>query len=270
MLDLILPQLKKPPPYRGYFSYSAIRTYQGCPLRYFFKYALGLPETTVAANLLFGIGIHAALEAHFRAMLAGEVLSLDELLGAFWDGWEARRAPEICFGRGEDLSTVGVMAERMLRAFLASDAATPQGTILGIEEEIRGPVFRNLPDLLARLDLIIDVGDALVVTDFKTSRSQWDWDQVANSADQLLLYSELVQSLADGKPVRLEFLVMTKTKAPSVLRHPVVYEQRQVDRTRRVVEHVWHAIECEHFYPAPSPIQCSTCPFRVPCARWDG
>ena len=63
--------------------------------------------------------------------------------------------------------------------------------VVGIEEELRGPVFRQMPDLLARLDLIVDAGDALKVSDFKTSRTQWDEDQVTNSADQLLLYSEL-------------------------------------------------------------------------------
>jgi RecB family exonuclease len=233
MLKLFQAPRSVPPPYRDYLSYSAIRTYQGCPLRYFFRYILGLPETMVAANLLIGVGIHAALEAHFRALIVGEALSHDELLGAFWGGWERRGAPEICFGKGEDLSTMGTMAARMLRAFLASDAAKAKGRIIGIEEELRGPVLGDLPDLVARLDLIVDAGDALVITDFKTSRSQWDQDQVINIADQLLLYSELVHPFADGRPVRLEFVVLTKTKIPSVTRHPVEYDPRQVERTKR-------------------------------------
>ena len=65
MLDLLGQQ--KPPP-RDYLSYSAIRTYQGCPLRYYFRYIAGLPENIVASSLLFGIGMHAALEAHFSRL----------------------------------------------------------------------------------------------------------------------------------------------------------------------------------------------------------
>jgi putative RecB family exonuclease len=270
VVELLQPPQQKPPPYRDYLSFSAIRTYQGCPLKYFFKYVQGLPETMVAANLLLGIGVHAALEAHFRAMLIGETLTLDELLAAFWQGWEARWASEICFGKGEDLSTVGGLADRMLRAFLGSDVAKAKGRIIGIEEELRGPVFGDLPDLLARLDLIVDDGDALTVTDFKTSRGVWDQDQVINSADQLLLYSDLVRPLADGRQIRLEFIVLTKTKVPSVMRYPVEFDPRQVERTKRTVEHVWRAIQGEHFYPSPSPMQCPTCPFRQPCANWKG
>ena len=50
----------------------------------------------------------------------------------------------------------------MLRAFLASEMALPRGAVIGVEEELRGPVLGgDLPDLLARLDLIIDSGNRL-------------------------------------------------------------------------------------------------------------
>ena len=270
MLDLLETQQQKPPHRRDYLSFSAIRTYQGCPLRYAFRYVEGLPETFVAASLLFGAGIHAALEAHYRALLAGdEVLGMDELLGAFWGSWEARQAPEIRFAKGEDLSIVGRLAERLIKAFMASNLASPKGTIIGVEEELRGPLVEGLPDLLGRVDLIVEEPDALVITDFKTARTSWNEDQVEGAADQLLLYHELVRPLADDKPVRLEFMVLTKTKSPSVARHLVAYNPRQVERTKRIVENVWHAMECEHFYPIPS-CQCASCPFRSPCGKWQG
>lgn len=260
---------KNLPSKRDYLSYSAVRTYLQCPLRYMFRYVQGLPEKLVAASLLFGSGIHAALEAHFRALMIGEVLGLDELLGAFLETWDSRQPDEIRFGKGEDLESIANTAERMLHAFLVSDLAKPKGRIIGVEEELRGPVFSDLPDLLARLDLIVDTGDAVAVTDFKSSRSQWDADQAVNAADQLLLYSELVHDIADGRPIRLEFMVFTKTKVPSITSFPIEYDRRHVARTKRIVEGVWHAIECQHFYPNPS-YQCATCPFRKPCSEWKG
>src|SRR5437588_10919614 len=54
---------------RDYISFSAIRTYQTCPLRYYFKYVAGLPEESVAAALVFGSAIHRAIEHHFRALM---------------------------------------------------------------------------------------------------------------------------------------------------------------------------------------------------------
>ncbi len=41
------PQARPPPPrskVRDYISYSAIKTYQECPLKYFFRYIAGLPD----------------------------------------------------------------------------------------------------------------------------------------------------------------------------------------------------------------------------------
>ena len=91
-----------------------------------------------------------------------------------------------------------------------------------------------------------------------------------DSAEQLLLYSELARDFAPGKRVRLEFAVLTKTKEVTIDRHTAAAEPAQVGRIKRVVERVWRAIEAEHFYPAPSPMNCSGCPYRGPCSKWCG
>jgi len=87
-----LPQVKqeRPPP-RDYLSYSSIRTYQGCPQKWFFKYIAGLPEELVSASLVFGSALHASLEHHFRELLAGnEPPTIEELLTAYDREWSAR------------------------------------------------------------------------------------------------------------------------------------------------------------------------------------
>ena len=125
-------------------------------------------------------------------------------------------------------------------------------------------------DLLARIDLLVDDGDSLILTDLKTARSRWSNDQVQDSAGQLLLYHELAKPIADGRPIRLAFAVITKTKTPEVCRHKVWADPRQIDRMKRIVETVWKAIEAGIFYPSPSPMQCPTCPFRAECRSWSG
>jgi CRISPR/Cas system-associated exonuclease Cas4 (RecB family) len=93
---------------------------------------------------------------------------------------------------------------------------------------------------------------------------------VNDSSPQLLLYSEIAQSLADGKPLRLEFAVLTKTKTPELAIHPVAIGPSQVERTKRLAERVWRAIQAGHFYPNPSPLNCGNCPYRGPCRAWRG
>jgi putative RecB family exonuclease len=225
----------------------------------------------VAASLVFGSSFHSALEFHFRELLMGNAApSLDTLLDVFWQEWESRGSAEITFPRGEGLTSFAGLAERMLRAFRASNLALPSGTIIGVEEELRGELVPGLPDVLARVDLMVDSGDALIVTDFKTARTAWSAHQVDDWGGQLLMYHELARPLADGRPLKLVFVVFTKTRIPLVTLHPVKVDDHQLERTRRVVETVWRAIEGEHFYPAPSPLNCPGCPFRDACRAWRG
>lgn len=238
-------------------------------MKYFFRYVAKLPEETVSAALIFGSAIHGAVEHHFNELLAGNPApDLDTLLAEYQAAWSARQDVPVRFGKGDTIDSLGQLAERMIVAFQQSDFAKGEGTIIGVEEELRRSVVPGCPDLLARVDLIVESEEALTVVDLKTARSRWSQAQVDSSAEQLLLYSELARELVPGKEVRLQFAVVTKAKAPSVDCHQVVADPARIDRTKRTVERVWQAIESGTFYPAPSPMNCSTCPFQEPCRRW--
>jgi len=256
---------------RDYISWSAISTYRSCPLRYFFRYCERLPEECVSASLVFGGAIHAAVQYWFEQLMAGHVEpDLDTQLDVYRDAWRERETAEVLFSKGDNANTLGALAERMLAAFRASQFARPAGMILGVEEQLRSPIIPGCPDVLARVDLIVDEGDALLVTDLKTARCRWTQHQAEDAAEQLLLYGELVNGMIRGRPVRLEFAVITKTKDPAVDRRVVVVDQRRIDQTRQTVGRVWRAIEGQHFYPSPSPSQCPTCEFREACRKWSG
>ena len=256
---------------RDYLSHSAITTYQSCSLRYFFKYVVGLPEGAVSANLIFGGAIHSSIEAHFRELIEGNPAPpLDHLHQAYRDKFDECQPDRIRFGRGTDRVSLDAMALRILAAFQASDLANVAGRVVGIEEELRGEVIPGVPQILARIDLLVDVGDAIVITDFKTARSPWSRAQADDAAGQLLLYHELVEPLADGRPVRLEFAVVTKAKSPKLTRHFVPVDQEKIERMKLIVRRVWDGIRNGLFYPSPSPTNCGTCPFTRECREWKG
>jgi hypothetical protein len=85
------------------------------------------------------------------------------------------------------INSIGELAERLLRTFQANDFSRPTGRIIAVEEELRGPLIPGLPDLLARVDLLVETEEALEITDFKTSGSAWGGEQVTDAASQLLL-----------------------------------------------------------------------------------
>jgi len=256
---------------RDYISYSALSLYQSCPLRFYFRYIAGLPERTISASLVFGSAIHRAVEHHFNEIMAGcEPPTLEALVGEYDRHWQDNDVSTIKFGNADDLDSLGRLARRMLAAFQMSKLAQPVGHIIGVEEEMRGRVVAGCPDLLGRIDLLEETDDELIVTDFKTARSRWSQTQVQDATPQLLLYSEIVRPLAPRKRLRLQFAVLSKAKEPSAELHVVAAEPRQVTRTKRIVERVCQAIDHGMFYPAPSPMSCPSCAFRVQCRAWSG
>jgi CRISPR/Cas system-associated exonuclease Cas4 (RecB family) len=181
--------------------------------------------------------------------------------------WTERDA-ELNLFEQDERATLADTAARMLAAFQAHDMARPTGQILAVEETLRGPVIPGLPDLLGRVDLFVEERDALVIHDWKTSRSRWTTEQVEDAAEQLLLYAELARDFAAGKPVQLAFSVLTKTKTVNIDQHVLSVVPQQTDRMKRAVEKVWRAIQAQHFYPSPSLLGCAGCPFREPCQAW--
>jgi RecB family exonuclease len=259
------------PTNRDYISFSAINAYRRCPLSYFFRYVVGLPEETLSSNLVFGAAVHRAVEHHFCELLAGSPPpTLDRLLDEYQAEWASREPGHVRYGKDESTDSLNALASRMLAKFQQSEVAQPLGTILAVEERLRGPIIPGLPDLLGIVDLIVESAEELKVIDWKTSRARWSQDQIEDSTEQLLLYSQSISDFAPGKRIRIEFAVLTKTKEVSIDRHSTVALPTQIERTKRMVERVWRAIEAEHFYPVPSPMNCAGCPFREPCRRWPG
>jgi putative RecB family exonuclease len=256
---------------RDYVSWSALSTFRTCPLKYKFRYVDGLPEESVSAALVFGSGIHAAIEEHFQAILAGDPMpDVDKLMFAYRSAWLPHDPDVIQFGSKDTRQTLDDLAARMLRAFLASPVAGVNGRVLGVEEEIRGVLVEGMPDLYGRVDLLTEDSDTLTVTDIKTSRGKWSDEQVEDSGEQLLLYSKLASEISPGKKVMTRFLVLTKTKEPVIEEHVREVEPGNVNRVLAGAERVWRAIESGVFYPAPSAMACAGCGYRAACRAWGG
>lgn len=253
---------------RPSLSYTSIATYQSCPLKWYFRYVVGLPEERKPASLVFGSAIHAALQRHFEGILvAGRPPPFQDLIEAYQLAWNAE-ADDVALGVGETCQSLEALAVKILRVFQRSDLALPVGRVQAVEEELIGEISPECPPLLARLDLAVESDDAIVITDFKTARSRWSAMQVEDAATQLFIYHELARSFADERPIRVQFAIFTKCREPQVDVLRVETSPQQIERVRRIVERVWNAIDSEHFYPAPSLMTCTGCAHRGACRTW--
>ncbi len=258
---------------RDYLSYSAISTYQKCPLRYYFVYVAGLEPEFKSSSLVFGGVIHKAIEHHFNALFEGsDPPSLDALVGVFKEAWRSETGVPVRYGKGESEKSLRDLASRMLTAFQSSGVSQLDTSLLAVEEEFRGPVIEGCPDLLGRLDLVGLAEDHIRITDFKTARASWNPEAVRQATPQQMLYVELVKPLAAAfdLPIRIDWVVLTKTKNPAVEKHSLAPCPRRIAWTKSMVRRVWDAISAGHFYPSPSNMNCPSCPFRKTCDQWEG
>ena len=185
---------------RDYTSWSALSTFRSCPLRYKFRYIDGLPEEFVSAALVFGTGIHTAIEQHFQAILSGDRLpSTDQLMFAYRAAWLPYAPDAVRYASKDTRTSLDALACRMLKAFQRSSLSSVTGRVLGVEEELRGQLAEGMPDLLGRVDLLTEDDDRLLVTDIKTSPSRWSTEQVEDSGEQLLLYAKLAADIGPAK-----------------------------------------------------------------------
>ena len=96
---------------RDYASWSAISTFRQCPLKYKFRYIDGLPEESVSSALVFGTGMHSAIEQHFQAVLSGEEQpDLERLMFAYRSAWLPHDPAEIQFGSTETRASLDALA----------------------------------------------------------------------------------------------------------------------------------------------------------------
>ena len=258
---------------RDFVSWSQLSTFRQCQLRYKFRYLDKVEPEFVASSLLLGSSIHGAIEFHHRKLLEfDQPATPDEMLGAFWEEWKARSdsSPKVRFGSKEDVNTVGRLAESMLTTFLADECSVSNGSVVCIEESLSGKLIAERPNFLGIVDLAYLADDRLVVRDYKTSRSRWNQAMAVGSSGQLGLYCELAKALAPECRIEAEFVVITKTKSPTIETFAASVNQSQLDRTLLVAERTMDAIDAGNFYPHRSQMNCHSCPYRSACAAWDG
>ncbi|MFN3166138.1 MAG: RecB family exonuclease [Phycisphaeraceae bacterium] len=259
---------------RPHMSYSEVKTFQRCPLKWRYQYVDRASYEQTSAALLLGIGIHASIELYFHSVFAADMLpSLDELLLAFDAAWgEQSGDVPVVYARGQDKVSLREQARAMLGVFLASEHATPPGRLIGLEESFQVRLDPALPDLAGRIDMISydEEGGRLLITDYKTSRSVWSRANAEEQATQLRLYARGCEQMARdlGAGLALRFIVITKTKSPKIEAIDINATHGPIDREIDVLKRVFAAMQSGVVYPAPSPLNCSGCPFAKRCEEW--
>ena len=256
-------------------SFSQIKKYAACPLQW--RLSREYEPAFTPAGLVFGSGFHAAVEAFYRARMAGRVTGLDELLNAFALHWaketSAGKPPVRFTAKLENADGMLDLAARMLAVFLAS---VRSGEVVAVEEPFAVTIAPDLPSVVGRMDLVEVRQDddgihRLHLVDLKTATRRPTVD--ALDADQLLLYALAAEQAgwaeSLGLPLALRFDVVTKkATTPEFVCVPVTATRHDSTRLVEKIRQIDHAMRSGVCYPAPS-WACASCGYTASqCTEW--
>lgn len=246
-------------------SPSQVRTFLGCPARWWYKYALGLPDPP-GAPFVRGRVVHRVAEVYFRAKLHGAEPDADDLETPFEEAWDAA-CSEASFAADEDVDALKSQTAHLSRMYIDQVASEVEPAIFDGHPAIEIPVQGTIAGVPVRG--IIDLIDASWrIVDLK-SAARTPSGVSTDYAMQVATY-RMIAPRASGL-VRLDTLVATKT--PKIVRQDYQVSHADVRHCQAVYPMVREAMRSGVYLPNRGSNLCSRkhCNFVETCeAQWGG
>ncbi len=268
-------------PANGALSYSAVRTYTECPLRYKFLYIDQLPEAP-HGYFSFGRTVHSVLEELLKPLVvpaarrlpdgerqrtldefppgstlpsrAGQLPGLSTMLSWYHDKWVGDG-----YNSAEEEARYRTLGAELLTAYWERISQTPPAPV-AVEQHLEA-TWEGVPvhGYLDRIDRTS--GGGLEIIDYKTSRELSQND--VRESDQLTVYQVLVESNYTEPVERLTLYHLrgqTALSAPRRVPEAVGVVRDRVGRT-------YDGIRSSSYEPTPGR-HCSRCEFKPMCPEF--
>jgi len=247
---------------RNLFSFSRLKAFDQCPLRYRFRYLKGLKEAFRSIESHLGNAVHDVLEWLYRERSAGGEPTVEQALDRLAAAWDARwEDGKVAVIRVADDASLYLRRGREMvtayhgRVFLHDRSAT-----VSLEERLSvrlsdRVVFTGFADRIGRTER-----GTLFVVDYKTSSREGNGDDFSEGL-QAPLYAAALLERHREEPVCLA--------GYHYLRHGST-SWRKVDRDGagrvqgRFLEKAERALDATEF-PARPGILCAWCGFNHLC-----
>ncbi|MDD3861817.1 MAG: UvrD-helicase domain-containing protein [Candidatus Gracilibacteria bacterium] len=243
------PIFDLPPFKRKTLSYSQFDTFKTCPLKYSYRYMIGVPSPqSHAAN--FGSSIHDTLNQLYKMLKFGKKVNLEilaELYEKNWSpyGYESVEHEEIRKKQGLDLLTEFFKKNSepwIVPAFLEQPFSIKVGDF-------------TISGRIDRIDRLSD--GTFEVIDYKTGRSK---DNVNLNKDlQLSIYALACRDVLKIPVSKLSLYYLENNEKSSTER-----SAQQIDDVKGEIQGYILDMQTSKFNPTPGFL-CSFCDYRVIC-----
>jgi putative RecB family exonuclease len=244
------------------YSYSKLNTYCTCPLQYRFRYIDKLRvEVAPSVEAFMGSRVHDALERLYRQVGHGRVPTLDDVVAAYNERWDAERPGDLRIV-DEDLDEAAYRdaGRRCLELYCRRHAPFDEGIVLGLEEGFQISLENGIV-LNGFIDRLMKTEDGVYeVHDYKTSQ-RLPTPEKARADEQGGWYALAVRRrFPHVRAVRLVWHYLRHDEELRSERTPEEAEALERDIVRRV-----RAIEAAAEFPAHESALCDWCDYFGMC-----
>jgi DNA helicase-2/ATP-dependent DNA helicase PcrA len=236
-----------------HLSFRQLDDYETCPLKYRYVHRLRVP-LLAHHRVVYGSAVHQAVQAYFRARLAGSAFGEEDVVRAFRSAWVS----EGFLSREHEEERLR-SGEEALRRFARADLEGPLAPT-AVEEEFAFSLGSTR--VHGRYDLVVERGGTLTIVDFKTGAVA-DEEAAARRAReslQLDVYALAWRQTRGRLPDRVELRFVESGLTGG--RRPT---PERAEATDRLIRDVAERVRRREFPPRPSAQACAPCAFRDIC-----
>lgn len=245
---------------RNQFSFSRVKTYFQCPLRYRYRYLKGFKEIFRSIESYLGSVVHDVLEWMYSERERSESPSLEAALQLLADRWTSGFSDEITVIRiGDNSDTYLVTGREMLERFHRSTFSRDRSQTVALEQRLHHRlsdeiVFTGFADRIGRTGT-----GRLFVVDYKTSKKQGDPSEFSEGLQAPLYAACAMQNHDEDEALAgYHYLRHESTRWQSV---DATRARQLLERFRELAAEVNAATE---FEPRPG-VLCAWCGFNAIC-----
>lgn len=248
-----------PTPFSTY-SFSRVKCFQQCPLRYRFRYIEGRKEAFRSIESYLGSTVHDVLEWLYAQRDAGTEPDESAVLAEFARHWTEGRDRTVAIIRiNNDDEEYVRLGREMLTRFFNETFTRDQSRTVSLEQRLSkrlsdAVLFTGFADRIGRTDK-----GRLFVIDYKTSKSEGDGSEFSEGL-QAPLYAVCVLDHHDDN----EALAGYHYLRHGTTRWQLIDRDRAVQLVERFLELV-REVESADDFPARPGVLCAWCGFNAIC-----
>jgi putative RecB family exonuclease len=245
---------------RNQYSFSRLKTFYQCPLRYRYRYLTGRRESFRSIETYLGSTLHAVLEWLYEQRDRAEAPRLPDALEELARRWSERWTDDVAVVRlGEAADDAFRAGREMLSLFHRSTFARDRSETIALEQRFAVPLepdihFTGVADRVGRT-----ASGRLFVVDYKTSRAPGTTDEFSEGLQAQLYAGCVIQQQPDDEALAgYHYLRLASTSWHVVTR-------QQADNHLRRFGELARSVQDAAEFPARPGILCAWCGFNGIC-----